>query len=309
MVTYRLAPFLLVLLALAGCAPPAPAGPRPSGRPAVVIVSIDGLRADAIASTRTPHLTALMREGAYSLDARTIAPSRTLPSHASMLTGVPPAVHGITWNDDRVDETGLVPVPTVFAVANEAGLRTAAFFGKAKFRHLVLPGSLDAYSLPRFEAGIVLSPDLLPRVERYLRRERPDLLFVHLADPDFMGHAVGWNTVGYRWAVRRADAAVGRLRAALRRTYGDDVVMIVTADHGGEGRDHGENRPGDETIPWIAAGPGVTPGEIDAPIRTYDTAATALAVLGIPVPDGWSGRPVAAAFDPSTTTTVGGGVH
>lgn len=308
MVTHRLAPFLLVLLALAGCASPAPAGPRPSGRPAVVIVSIDGLRADAIASTRTPHLTALLREGAYSLDARTTTPSHTLPSHASMLTGVPPEVHGITWNTDRTDERGLVTVPTVFAVAKEAGLRTAGFFGKAKLKHLILPGSLDAFSVPRFEAGIVLAPDMMARVTRYLRNERPDLLFVHLADPDVMGHATWWNSPAYRWGVRRADAAVGQLRAALRRAYGDDVVLIITADHGGEGREHGRNRAGDETIPWIVAGPGVVPGEIDAAIRTYDTAATALAILGIPVPDEWSGRPVAAAFG-SSTTVVGTGAR
>lgn len=291
----RFAPVLLVLLALAGCAPAAPGRPSPSVRPAVVIVSIDGLRADAIASTSTPHLSALLREGAYSLKARTITPSHTLPSHTSMLTGVPPSTHGIDWNTDRTAERGLVGVPTVFSVAKEAGLRTAAFFGKAKLRHLVLPGSLDAYSVPRFEATIALAPDITPRVERHLRHARPDLLFVHLSDPDVMGHAFGWNTVAYRWGVRRADAAVGRLRRALRRAYGDDVVLIVTADHGGEGRRHGLNRPGDETIPWIAAGPGVIPGEIAAEIRTFDTAATALALLGVPVPAGWSGRPVAAA--------------
>lgn len=307
MLMHRLAPFLLVLLAIVGCAPPAPAGPMPSGRPAVVIVSIDGLRADAIASTRTPHLTALLREGAYSLDARTTAPSHTLPSHTSMLTGVPPTVHGITWNTDRTDERGLVTVPTVFAVAKEAGLRTAGFFGKAKFKHLLLPGSLDAYAVPRFEAEIVLAPDMMARVRRYLRDERPDLLFVHLADPDVMGHATWWNSPAYRWGVRRADAAVGQLRAALRRAYGDDVVLIVTADHGGEGREHGKNRPGDEVIPWIITGPGVVPGEIDGEIRTFDTAATALAVLGLPVPEAWSGRPVAAAFRAEDAAVDDGG--
>jgi arylsulfatase A-like enzyme len=303
----RSASLLLILFGIAGCAPPTPARPLPSGRPAVVIVSIDGLRADAIASTHTPHLSALLREGAYSLDARTITPSHTLPSHTSMLTGVPPTDHGITWNSDRTDETGMVSVPTVFALAKAAGLRTAAFFGKAKFQHLVVPGSLDAYSVPRFEAGIVLAPDMVARVRRHLRRERPDLLFVHLADPDVMGHAMGWSTAGYRWGVRRADAAVGKLRAALRRAYGDDVVLIVTADHGGEGREHGKNRAGDEVIPWIVAGPGVIPGQIDGEIRTFDTAATALAVLGVAVPREWSGRPVAAAFGPGEFAVGAGG--
>ena len=65
----------------------------------VVVVSIDGLRPDAIAAYRAPTLQRLMREGSYSLSARTIDPSTTLPSHTSMLTGQPPERHGVRWNN------------------------------------------------------------------------------------------------------------------------------------------------------------------------------------------------------------------
>src|SRR5262245_8758227 len=59
----------------------------------VVIVSIDGLRPDAIATYKAPTLERLMGEGSYTLHAATILPSKTLPSHTSMLTGEPPSVH------------------------------------------------------------------------------------------------------------------------------------------------------------------------------------------------------------------------
>jgi arylsulfatase A-like enzyme len=50
------------------------------------------------------------------------------------------------------------------------------------------------------------------------------------------------------------------------------------------------------SIPWIAWGAGVTPGEITAPVNTMDSAATTLQLLGVPVPESWIGRPVESAF-------------
>src|SRR5690606_25667925 len=99
----------------------------------VAVISIDGLRPDASSKFGARTLQRLMREGVYSLEARTIYPSKTLPSHTSMVTGVSPEAHGITWNEDHVDEHGVVPVSTMFEVAKAEGLHTAAFFSKSKF--------------------------------------------------------------------------------------------------------------------------------------------------------------------------------
>ncbi|HEV2148497.1 MAG TPA: alkaline phosphatase family protein [Longimicrobiaceae bacterium] len=262
----------------------------------VVVISVDGLRPDAIEAAGAVHLRRLMDEGAYTLQARTITPSKTLPSHTSMLTGVSPAKHGITWNDDRVDETGRVGVPTVFDLADSAGLRTAAFFGKAKFRHLVGAGDPGFWaSVPR-GAEVLLAPRMVEDVERYLKYRDPELLFVHVSDPDIAGHSTGWMSAPYRAAVRRADAAVGRILRAARARYGDDMVLIVTADHGGHSRTHGTESIDDMTIPWIAWGKGITPGPIAGPVTTFDTAATVLWLLGIPRPEFWDGRPVTEAF-------------
>src|SRR5688572_21567886 len=87
----------------------------------VIVISIDGLRADAIQTSGAETLPRLMKEGAYSLQAKTILPSITLPSHTSMLTGATPEMHGVLWNDERVDEMGVIATPTMFAIAREAG--------------------------------------------------------------------------------------------------------------------------------------------------------------------------------------------
>ena len=132
----------------------------------------------------------------------------------------------------------------------------------------------------------------------YIRRRRPNLVFVHVGEPDYAGHAIGWMSAVYGENVRIADRAVARVVAAAERAYGHGgYALIVTADHGGHGRNHGSADPRDVTIPWIAYGAGVRAGtRLDAGIRTMDSAATVLWLLGVPVPPFWSGRPVTAAF-------------
>jgi arylsulfatase A-like enzyme len=115
----------------------------------VIVISIDGLRPDAIERYGAATLQRLMREGSYSLAATTIVPSRTLPSHTSMLTGAELKQHGVTWNSEEMDEHGHVATPTIFAAAKAAGFHTAAFFSKSKFEHLAVPDTLDHVDVPR----------------------------------------------------------------------------------------------------------------------------------------------------------------
>jgi predicted AlkP superfamily pyrophosphatase or phosphodiesterase len=292
------------LATLVGLSAAAPAFAEPVGGPArglttdhVVVISIDGLRPDAIAKFRATTLQRLMSQGSYTLAAKTIMPSRTLPSHTSMLTGEEPEKHGITWNSNETDEHGLVTVPTVFAKAHQAGFRTAAFFSKGKFNHLEVPNSLDHAEAPQGDDKWT-AERTVANVERYLARAQPNLLFVHIGEPDYAGHRFSWMSPFYANAVRKADRAVARVLAASERAYGaGNFTVIVTADHGGHGWDHGTSDPRDVTIPWIAWGQGVRRGAaLGSAVRTMDTAVTALWLLGL---DGLGvGRPVQTAFAP-----------
>lgn len=282
--------------------------PLPRRANHVVIISIDGLRPDAIEKFGASTLQQLMREGRYSLTAQTILPSKTLPSHTSMLTGVDADKHGVTWNSEELDEHGHVDVPTIFGLAKERGLTTAAFFSKTKFHHLEVPKSLDYVRSPK--GGLLTGRFSAERttqfVEDYLESDAaaPDLMFVHIGEPDYAGHVYGWMSMIYGQAVRQADKAVAEIiDEANDRFGGGNWTLIVTADHGGHGRDHGSEDPRDTTIPWIIWGQGITPGDgnLDG-IRTMDTAATALWMLGIDTPSDWIGRPVAGAF--TTTSSV-----
>jgi arylsulfatase A-like enzyme len=263
----------------------------------VVVISIDGLRPDAIDQYNALTLRRL-KNGGVSVNAQTIFPSKTLPSHTSMLTGVEPAVHGITWNSDQTDAHGYVRVPTVFEIAKLNGFTTAGFFAKAKFRHLQKPGSLDYSQVPRSDNW--LATRTVADVQHYLKYARPNLLFVHIAEPDYAGHSIGWMSGVYGWAVRRADAAVASILKSADESFGaGNYTVIVTADHGGHGRDHGTADERDMTIPWIVWGRGVAEGSSAGTVRTMDTAATVLWLLGARVPESWSGQAVAGAFTPA----------
>ena len=292
----------VLLYATTACTRVVPPGaPAPDGRVTshVVIVSIDGLRPDAIARSPAPTLQRVLREGSGTLAAMTVLPSRTLPAHVSMLTGVRPAVHGLEWNTDSVRERGVVRVPTVFGVARAAGLRTAAVMSKAKLRHLVVPGTLDYWQAPPLTWLPYDAERTVRDAGAVMRRLRPNLLFVHIAEPDLAGHALGWMDWSYRMNVRLADLALRDLVRAADDAYGrGHWTLLLTADHGGHGKGHGSADPRDMRIPWIAWGEGVRAGhEIGATVNVMDTAATALWLLGVSVPTQWEGRPVGAAFD------------
>lgn len=250
----------------------------------VAIISIDGLRPDAILAVGAPNILALAGRGAYSWHAQTTLPSTTLPSHVSMLSGFTPEVHGIVW-DDYAPERGSIPVPTIFTIARSQGRRTAMIAGKTKFTYFCDMNACDAWSISGNGDDDVTA--------RAAREGSVDLLFVHLPDVDFTGHASGWMSEPYLTAVQRADTAVGRIISSLPH----DTTVILSADHGGHLTQHGSSDAIDTTIPWIVAGPGIARArELSSSIRTVDTAATAAYVLGVTLQPGAAGRPVLEAF-------------
>jgi hypothetical protein len=246
----------------------------------VLLVSIDGLRPDAIFYAPAPNLQALACKGAYSWRARTIHPSITLPSHASMVSGFPPEQHGIFHNDLQ---PGYIHVPTALSTAHQAGRRVVLVVGKEKMIQLVPPGTYDVF---------VWTPDLDGDVVDKAVEEVAagfDLMFVHLPLVDLTGHAQGWMSQAYLHQVTQTDAALGRLLAAVP----PETTILITADHGGSGYIHWSGAEEDVRIPWIIKGPGIRSGRpLAAEIHTFDTAATVAHVLGLKLVPEAQGRPV-----------------
>jgi arylsulfatase A-like enzyme len=291
----------------------------------VLIVSIDGLRPDAIEAAGAETLKRLIARGAYCATARTIRPSVTLPSHTSMLTGLDAPAHEVYWNSYH---RGYIPHPTVFSIAAQCGRKSAMLFAKDKFHFLANPKCVDCVIGPPV-------PERAPPPEDYrdpnqqellLERQRdaalhPDaghttaadlacafaaawprgsfaLTFLHFREADEMGHRRGWMSPDYLQAVAAVDRALGVVTATLERHGGfETTALIVTSDHGGSGRDHywffQPTKDEHMTIPWICVGPGVPAGlKIERTVRIFDTAPTALALIGLGAPVGIDGKVV-----------------
>jgi len=286
---------------LAPLPPTDTATPTHIPRPAisrVLIISIDGLRPDAIALAPMPNLATLMQTGAYTLLAQTIFPSVTLPSHASMLLGTCPSQHGVDWND-YLPERGYAKGTSIFALARQAGLYTILITGKKKLRQLTPPETTSFFQFIN-DRDTVLADQAAPVLKKGF-----DLAFIHFATTDDMGHNYGWLSPQQISVIRRADQALGTLLAALDQAgLRQGTLIIVTADHGGHAQTHGSRLPEDITIPWIINGPGVIPQVISAPVSTTDTAATAAWALQLSPPSDWVGRPVTEAFGQAPTLRI-----
>jgi predicted AlkP superfamily pyrophosphatase or phosphodiesterase len=337
---------LLLLLATFGCADyphlrledPAPvavlgAAPEKARAERVVVISIDGLRPDAIEAAHAETIQKLIARGAYCGKAETVRPSITLPSHTAMLTGLDYERHGVSWNNYR---PGYIPVPTVFSVATQVGKQTAMIFSKDKFHFLANPKCVgwiygppvpnkvppwEDYSDPsmretlmkrdeKFEktpppakpplpppGELMTSADLLAKAfATSWGHKKFDLTFIHFREPDEYGHKKGWMGPEYIEGVKAVDKAIESVVATIEKYGGfEKIALIVTADHGGSNRGHyrwlDPNYALNVTIPWICVGPGVPAGlKIERVLRTFDTAPTALAFIGIGAPEGIDGH-------------------
>ncbi len=111
-----------------------------SSRPAVILISIDGLKPEYVLDAdahglKIPSLRKFLRDGAYSTGVHGVVPTVTYPSHTTLITGVSPARHGIyantTFDPLRKNYGGWywyaedIQVPTLWDAAAEAGLTTA----------------------------------------------------------------------------------------------------------------------------------------------------------------------------------------
>lgn len=260
----------------------------------VVIISIDGLRPDALELADAPVLDGLKTRGTYSPNAKAVMPSHTMANHASMLGGMVPDKHGVFW-DILYAEAPRVKGPTLFNVAHDAGLSTMMVVGKPKLEYLVLPNSVDKFIGQQDATDTEVKNQAVELIKAGL----PNVMFVHLPDVDRTGHDRGWMSPEQLQAVAVADSSIGEIVAALEGGgYLPSTLLIVTSDHGGHDGIHGTDSPEDTTIVWLAVGPGVPAGvTLSSSINTYDTAATALYALNLPIPGEWDGKPVLEIFN------------
>jgi arylsulfatase A-like enzyme/Flp pilus assembly protein TadD len=310
-----------------GAAPRAPtarpaerARRRPApGAPSVLLVTIDTLRADHVGAygaqgVETPTLDRLAAEGVRFERAFAVAPL-TLPSHASILTGLLPPRHGVRHNGlYRLPES----VDTVAVRMRDAGYATGAFLGAIVLakRHGLGRG-FDVYDedMSGRRASATGYPErpaaeVSDRAITWLAQTPgPFFLWVHFYDP----HAAyqppaPWNERfrkrPYDGEVASVDAALGRLVGALADAGRlDGTLVVATADHGESLGEHGERTHGytlydaSLAVPLVLRGPGVPRGAVVPDVVSgVDVAPTVLALAGEAPLAGADGRDLSPLF-------------
>ena len=278
--------------------------------PRLLVISSDGMRADALTPENAPNISAMRARGACACVCLNEMPSVTMTNHACILTGLAADGHGVYLD---IELPGFIAKPTLMELASVAGRRCAFLASKTKLKYFARPDSCEFISWDTSSGK--MTETLLPLLDA----AGPDVFFVHFSEPDSTGHRFGWMSPEYLEAVGRVDEWMGQILNRVQADTSRPTYLILTADHGGMGKNHFLNIPEDREIPWIVAGPGITPGlVIHDTVSILDTLPTALWLAGIPIPDGLPGlvrteiksssptsRPAADANSSSCAPSVG----
>jgi arylsulfatase A-like enzyme len=314
---------LAALLALIACS----AGD--SGRGDVprnlILISLDTLRADRLGAygydrDTSPALDALAARGARF--ETVIAESNwTLPSHVTLMSGLPPQIHGVVIPDQAPS----ADVPLLAEILREQGFRTVGLtagrfltrrYGFDRGFEVFNDGDLSfarALAIARKRLGgfaederfflFVHSYDIHcpydpPKVyaRRFETRSKVDHVPTQgrCGNPHFNRMKLSSGQARflsdrYDAGIRYADDLLAKFLADLdHRGQLDDTLVVVVSDHGEEFMEHGKvGHRGtlymqSLRVPWLLAGPGVPEVVVDEPVGLADVMPTLLELLEVP---------------------------
>jgi len=222
-------------------------GAATAAQPPLILVSIDGYRADYLDRGHSPVLASLAAEGVHAAGMRPVFPSLTYPNHYTLVTGLYPDQHGMVNNTMRDPALGNFSPPNraantdgrwwdeaepIWITAQKQGLRTASVFYPGT--QAEIHGTRPTY-WQLFDSSI--QPDT--RVDQALAwldlpsDQRPSFVSLYFEQVDVAGHNYGPDSMQIDEAMVTVDAALGRLVEGLRiRGMFDTTNLLVLSDHG-----------------------------------------------------------------------------
>lgn len=248
-----------------------------------LVIVVDGMRPDAL--VKTENAKYILENSRYTLNARTVTPSVTLPCHMSLFHSVDPCRHGTTTN---VFTPNVRPINGLCEVLLNARKTCAFFYNWEEIRDLARPNSLAfSYFCKGRLFGYDKANDIITDAAiDYLTKNETDFTFLYLGYTDMAGHNFGWMSDEYMNAMENSFKNISKLAVALP----DDYVIIVTADHGGHDRTHGTELNEDMIIPImvLCKNEKLELDFTDASIK--DIAPTVAKLLGAYPDEEWEGK-------------------
>ncbi len=262
--------------------------PAVEARQRLVVVSIDGLYPEAYLESaalglEVPNLLRLAKGGVAAEAMIGVFPSTTYPTHATLITGVRPAKHGVTANaffnpargsKDMYWFTSGLRVPTLPEVAHAAGLKVASVqwpcLADADYVDLRIAEiwSVEPSTTTRELHHRFATPGLIDRVEErfgewtherfkwghqdgrivdaacaIIEADKPDAIWVHIIELDHVLHEWGRGSPEAHAAIAAADRHLGRILEALAAAGQAASTNVVVLSDHGFASVHSELRP------------------------------------------------------------------
>ncbi|MEZ0392348.1 MAG: alkaline phosphatase family protein [Pseudobdellovibrionaceae bacterium] len=214
-------------------------------KPTVVMISIDGFRADYLDRYQPPTLLAWAREGVRADGLVPSFPSLTFPNHVTLVTGRRPGNHGIVGNffyDEKLKEHYAMTTgdgedqgywyrgEPLWTVAEKNQMLAATFFWVGSQSRI---GGIDPTYMAHYN-GDVENKTRVETVIKWLKLpevRRPHFISLYFSDVDSMGHKYGPDAEETKNAVLSIDRELAVLKKAIEEMK-RPVQVILVSDHG-----------------------------------------------------------------------------
>ena len=257
-----------------------------------VIIGVDGAGAN-FEDAYMPNLDRLVEEGAVGYRVLTSEPTISAQCWGSLLTGVPPEVHGLT--NELVESTpydAFSDHPTIFRIIreNDPNAKLASFCGWEPINIGIIEDNIGV------RKGNGTDEEVVEMACNYIKQNDPKLMFVHFEEVDVKGHSIGYRSDEYFRQLSVTDKYIGKIYDTLKeQDMLDTTLFIVTADHGGVGTGHGGSSDEEKYVMYLAVGNTIRKCFILS-MNIRDNAAIVMQALGYKQPEDWSARIPAGLF-------------
>ncbi len=219
----------------------------------VLIIGIDGCRADVAEIANTPYLDELKANGLYSPDASNDDITISGPGWSAILCGVWSDKHLVTGNN--FVNNNYTQYPSFFQriEAFDATLNTVSICHWSPINNSIVMDDADITTNVNSDLNVAIE------AVSHLDNNDPHVIFLHFDDIDHAGHAHGFaaDVPEYVAAIEDVDEHIGSIKKALelRSNYtSENWIVIVTSDHGGINFSHGGNTIEEEKVMFIISG-------------------------------------------------------
>lgn len=270
----------------------------------VILIGLDGWGAYSVEKADMPTVKEMMKNGAYTLEKRSVLPSSSAVNWASMFMGAGSELHGYTeWGSKTpelpsriISHYGIFP--TVFGLLRDANPKAeiGCMYEWDGISYLV---DKPALNYDKHVTEVKDNPAATAKLAAdYIKSSKPNLLAVIFDEPDHVGHTAGHDTPEYYTKLKELDNYIAQIKKAVEDAgILDETIFILTADHGGINKGHGGKTMREMQTPFIMCGKNIKKGYvIEDSMMQFDVASTLAYIFKLDQPQVWIGRPMKKAF-------------